>query len=539
MSAFAQALDTYLSLCRAKLLPSLDGQPWPETAVNPAPTFRAIFERAERTAEFQNAAKEFEGLASCGQEVGLVFRGFGRWHLSAFLWNFRIYDELIRGQNVDANSIQKAMVEELSRTDVNFTHAAFLEGFACDGPAVETKDFAIRHLTDTELREAFIGRCRLDQYAEDEEVRQALAREWFIVVQEQTMPLQDRLFMRGGIGLHRPVLGIESPFRKINLALNLFKTSPGPAIIRQTFHWNSSLFDRSVYHYPCHGEDLYPSSWSEPDGPPVLRTYRLAPTGAEALPRFWDALQIQVLALAPFLPLYLHRAIDRFLRACGWNRPDWEFRQLLYVMALEALFSGERDEKVRPKFRDKQKKEKEVDVKSTVSICCASLVSPTQSAVGILRAWVFRTYEQRSRTAHGSTFEQQQFLAQPSCPDEHGEALAVCKSLGIETEDLREGPDIELAVLHNIVRLALLMFMARVARLLIAGEPAEIVRKLSRQCDQPDLPCEERTELQNRLGQLELEDKRKLIQSAYGCCWREGDRLQLRRSLDLLLSITV
>jgi hypothetical protein len=373
----------------------------------------------------------------------------------------------------------------------------------------------------------FAGRSGLDRRYTESAIQEDLRAEWFAVVRGPARPLEDRIVFDDAIGLHDFIC---SPFRDINLGLNLFKAAPGPVVIRQTFHWNSSLFHRRVREYPRQSNDLFPSSWGRPDGPPPMRLYRLNTDDGQQLPVFWNDFKKTCIENAPLLPSYIHRAIDRFLRACRAQRTDWEFRQLLYVMALEALFSGEDEEKVRPQIGRRNDKPKYLSVKDTVAECCANLPAPRQNCNWELCSWLRNIYSQRSRVAHCSTFEQEEFLAQPQDPAAHKEAKSLCQLLRVDTSSVVEGSDIEFAVLHNVARMALLFSLGRAAEVLKREECAEIRRKLFEQDGSTKSFQAERQSLEDRMEQIHLDAKRALVKDLTDCFRDEKRRNQPRKS---------
>lgn len=533
MDNLSLRIDRYIDLCRQRLQPLLDRQPWSEIAVNPAPEFRAVFAETEASGEFLEAARAFDAFA--GEESddsGLVFEGPSRcrhyWHLKTFLWNIGVYDNLICSRPINGEQVVEMLSHEMGRADTVFTHAAFLEGLECQAE-IDAGGFNIRHLTHQEIREVFAGRSGLDRRYTESAIQEALMAEWFGVVRGPARPFEDRIvFEDDAIGLHDFTC---TPFRDINLGLNLYKAAPGPVVIRQTFHWNSSLFHRRVREYPRQSNDLFPSSWGGPDDPPPIRLYRLNADDGHRLPDFWHEFKRTYIENARFLPAYLHRAVDRFLRACQAQRTDWEFRQLLYVMALEALFSGEDEEKVRPLIAD-LRGQRQVGVMFTVANCCASLLAPQQGEIRGLNSWLCGIYTQRSRTAHGSRFEQEEFLAQPQCPGAHTEAESLCRLLRVDTSSVVEGPDIEFAVLHNVTRLALLFSIGRAAEVLKQEECTGIRQKLFEHDGSTKPPQAERQRLEDRMEQIHLDAKRALVKELYDCFKAKDEkrRTQLRGS---------
>jgi len=559
VSNLAKSLNIYMDWCSQKLVPLLDKQPWTAVAVNPAPNFRAVISEAESSSQFITAAKALDehlGDQRLDEDFAVEGTAHARhhWHLSAFLWNAGVYDSLIRGERPNGKDLADAIVHEASRTDTTFKHAAFLESFASE-TTVNVGAFSIRHLSDQEVKEAFAGRCQLDRREHWPVIQEAMGDAWFAVVEGAARPLEDRITFRGAIGLH----DFEcSPFRNINLGLNLFKAAPGPVVIRRTFHWNSSLFHRHIEECPRQSDDLYPSSWGGPcDEPPAMRLYRLSRSDIDRLPVFWQSFEKLYVSQRRYAPAYLHRAIDRFLRACKANRADWEFRQFLYVLALEALFSGEESDRVRPlakrwnrrlqqyetvkkrNARSQIEEEVQIGVANAVTKCSANLIALDRNYIAIIQDWLFRTYKQRSRFAHGSTFEQEEFFAQPQNPDEHEDAKRLCDILNIDASSVWEGPDIGLAVLHNIVRLSLLSFIGRIACLLDSGEPWQIVSELSASKGKTKADRTHRKELHEKLADLQLKDKKEFLQKLHDSFQNEQDRQELRRLCGDLASQTV
>ena len=537
MDNLSLRIDRYIHLCRERLQPLLDRQPWSEVAVNPAPV-RAVFAETEASGEFREAARALDALAGGKPEdSGLAFEGPSRcrhdWHLRAFLWNVGVYDSLICSQPINGDQVVEMLIREMGRTDTVFTHAAFLEGLECQAE-IDAGGFNIRHLAHQEIHELFAGRSGLDRCYTESAIQEALGAEWFAVVRGPARPFEDRIvFEDDAIGLHDFTC---TPFRDINLGLNLFKAAPGPVVIRQTFHWNSSLFHRRVREYPRQSNDLFPSSWGGSDGPLPMRLYRLNADDGHRLPLFWNEFKKTYIENAPFLPSYIHRAIDRFLRACRGQRTDWEFRQLLYVMALEALFSGEDEEKVRPQIGvDVRKRPIYLSVKSTVANCCANLLAPRQADIQAIHSWLLDIYSQRSRFAHGSSFKQEEFLAQPQCPGAHTEAESLCRLLKVDTSSVVEGPDIEFAVLHNVTRMALLFSIARAAKVLEGEECAEIRQKLFEHDGSTKPPQAERQRLEDRMEQIHLDAKRALVKELNDSFKDEKKRTQLRGSSALFV----
>jgi len=533
MDNLSLRIDRYIQLCRERLQPLLDRQPWSEVAVNPAPEFRAVFAETEASGEFLEAARAFDDLV--GEELdesGPAFEGPSRcrhyWHLRAFLWNIGVYDNLICSRPINGDQVVEMLRHERGRTDTVFTHAAFLEGFGCQAE-VDAGGFNIRHLTHQEIREVFVGRSGLDRRYTESAIQEALRPEWFAVVRGPARLFEDRIvFEDDAIGLHDFSC---SPFRDINLGLNLFKAAPGPVVIRQTFHWNSSLFHRRVREYPRQSNDLFPSSWGGPDDPPPMRLHRLNAGDGQRLSVFWSEFEKTYTASARFLPSYIHRAIDRFLRACQAQRTDWEFRQLLYVMALEALFSGEDEEEVRPQIvARRNNRPTQLGAKLTVANCCANLLAPRHADIRAIHVWLLDTYSQRSRFAHGSTFEQKEFLAQPQFPGAHTEAESLCRLLKVDASSVVEGPDIEFAVLHNVTRMALLFSIGRAAKVLEGEECAEIRQKLFEHDGSTKPPQGERQPPEDRMEQIHLDAKRALVQELNDCFKDERRRNQLRGS---------
>jgi hypothetical protein len=533
MDNLSLRIDRYIHLCRQRLQPLLDRQPWSEIAVNPAPEFRAVFAETEASGEFLEAARAFDAfVGEESDDSNLAFEGPSRcrhyWHLRAFLWNAGVYDNLIRSQPVNGDQVVEMISREVGRTDIVFTHAALLEGFGCQAE-IDAGGFNIRHLTHQEIREVFAGRSGLDRRYTESAIQEDLRAEWFAVVRGPARPLEVRIVFDDTIGLHDFSC---TPFRDINLGLNLFKAAPGPVIIRQAFHWNSSLFHRRVREYPRQSNDLFPSSWGGPDDPLPMRLYRLDANDGRRLPLFWNEFKQTYIDNVQLLPSYIHRAVDRFLRACQEQRTDWEFRQLLYVMALEALFSGEDEESVRPKIgvNPKTKKPILLGVKDTVAECCANLPPSKQNCSWELCSWLRRIYSQRSRVAHGSRFEQEEFLAQPQCPGAHTEAESLCRLLKVDTSSVVEGPDIEFALLHNVTRMALLFSIGRAAEVLKGKECAEICQKLI-EYDGPTKPSQlERQRLEDRLEQIHLDAKRALVKDLTDCLRRAKRLDQARKS---------
>jgi hypothetical protein len=203
------------------------------------------------------------------------------WHLRAFLWNVGVYDSLICSQPINGDQVEEMLIREMGRTDTVFTHAAFLEGLECQAE-IDAGGFNIRHLAHQEIHEVFAGRSGLDRCYTESAIQEALGAEWFAVVRGPARPFEDRIvFEDDAIGLHDFTC---TAFRDINLGLNLFKAAPGPVVIRQTFHWNSSLFHRRVREYPRQSNDLFPSSW----GGSPMRLCRLNADDGHRLPLFWN-----------------------------------------------------------------------------------------------------------------------------------------------------------------------------------------------------------------------------------------------------------
>lgn len=524
MSELSKRIDGYLELCRGRLSPLLDRRPWTEMAANPAPEFRAVFQQAERSREFVLVVEAF-GTLVCNV-VGEPHSRQGAshfWQVSAFFWNSGAYDTLICGQPLDGQRIETSMRQELASAGATHTDAAFLESFHSEC-SIDAGGFSIRPLADQEIHEIFLGRCRLDQRELERIIRDALADHWFAVVQKPAQPLKDLLFLKGAIGLHDFA---GNPFRNVNLALNLYKTTPGPVVIRKTFHWNSSLFHRQVEDCPQQSGDLFPSSWGGTDDPPAMRLYHLDSSDAQALPIFWQELESLFVEQAGFMPRYLHRAIHRFLMACAWHRSDWEFRQLLYMMSLDALFGGE--DNALPTSRGKP-----LSSKLAIIRCCPNLVAPDGRTSSTINDWLAEVYKQRSEVAHGSAFEQEQFFAQSLCPEDHEVAASLCQGLQVDTAAIVEGPDMEFAVLHNLVRLSLLRFMARASSFNWQSEARQIVRAILEPSEEGKAAIERRRSLLSQLERMHLEDKKEFLQRVHDSFRDESVRRQLRESVGAL-----
>jgi hypothetical protein len=126
-------------------------------------------------------------------------------------------------------------------------------------------------------------------------------------------------------------------------------------------------------------------------------------------------------------------------------------------------------------------------------------------------------------------------LAEPLDPNSHKEAKSLCQLLRVDTASVVEGPDIEFAVLHNMVRMALLFSIGRAAAVLKGEECAAICRNLLEHdgSSKPSQP--ERQRLEDRMEQIHLGAKRALVQELNDCFKDERRRNQLRESSALFV----
>lgn len=542
MDTLTKALEPYLDLCASMFRRLTDGQPWTEIAVNPAPTFREVISRLEKSPQFKDVAVAFEKHA---ESTDLVFEGPDRikqfWHVRSFLWNLGVYDSLIRGKAVAALQLADAMLQEAKRGDAHFRQAAFLDSFASPS-VIDVGEFSIRHLADDEIDALFAGRCQLDQNELPRVVHEKLAEAWFIVVDEPARPLADYISFGGPIGSH----DWHGAFRNINLGLNLFKSTAGPVVLTETYSWNTSTFHLQQRPCPEHRSDFYPSSWGGSEEPPLMRMYQLNEGEVAHLPVFWRAFDDTYLKHQRFLPDYLHRAVGRFLEACGWKRYDFEFRQAHYVMALEALFSGEPDGEPSNDVRPVDRFGNKIGPVLCVARCCGNLVAPKKHDIVPLVEWLGGDkrkgtkgiYQQRSRILHGSTFEQKEFYAQPQDPDDHHESQRLCKILQIPTDPIWDGPDVGFSVLHNVVRLSLLAFVGHVAACLATGDFKAVAEQIEAATGGDELIQARRKDLRMKLHAMFMEEKRKLLQGLYDSFGNEAERQKIVTSVGNLRSHT-
>jgi hypothetical protein len=537
------AVARFIAVARSAFQPILDRRPWTDIAVNPTPLFREAVNRLEDGPAFRGLVEEFNAWAF---EQGLSPQRPAAlddsepppqwWKVSSFLRNCWLYDNLIAGVDVCAGTVAAELQREAARTDVLHKDIAYLENLRCVEPVVVPGAFSIRHLTDDEVDHHFCGFSHLDRIETRQAMKQALEAEWFAVVEHPAKPLSMHLSIPGAIGLHD---FRSSPLPDINLALNLFKPAAGPIVIRQTYHFQTTLFDRARAARPKYSDDLHPGSWGGSPEPPRLCYYDLTTADARRLPKFWNTLQDVFFAHRKYFPKYLHRGINRFLRACGWNRADWEFRQLLYVMALEALYNpGDED---RPAVFNSSGEAATLKIRKTIARCCANLVAGDRQTIMSLNQWLWDLYEQRSAIAHGKTFEQELFHSQPQDPDEHVEAGKLAGALGFDGRCVWDGPDIEFAVLHNVVRESIVMFIEHAAAVL--SEPKVAAARRARE----ELPTgsspttaerERRRELDVTIQDAHENSHRQFLQQAHDAFRRgESARLSLRASVRRLLGV--
>lgn len=530
------AVARLIAAAQSAFQPILDRRPWTDIAVNPAPLFREAVVRLEDSPAFVEVVQTFNAWSF---EQGLTKQRPAKvdpsepppqwWKVASFLRNCRLYDNLIAGVDVSAASVAAELRREGARTDVLHKDIAYLENLRCDGPAVVPEAFTIRHLTDGEIDHLFCGFSNLDRIETRQATRQALESEWFAVVEHPDKPLGMHLVIPGAIGLHDFHC---SPLPDINLALNLFKPAAGPVVIRQTYHFETTLFYRARGPRPEYSDDLQPGSWGGSPERPRLYHYRLNTEDAARLPKFWTELHNIFFSHRHYFPKYLHRAIGRFLRACGWSREEREFRQLLYVMALEALYS---EDGGRPRYWNRRtNREEQSTIKETLARCCGGLIAPDANALDLLARWLRELYRQRSDVAHSNTFEQELFVEQSQDPDEHQDAQKLAKMLDVDSRCIWDGPDVEFAVLHNIVRESILMFIEHAAAEL--RDPAAIATM--EELDRKEGGSRPPAPIRNRRDQLrqELQDRlaasrRTLVQRVNDAYVIETDRLAIRTSL--------
>jgi hypothetical protein len=220
------------------------------------------------------------------------------------------------------------------------------------------------------------------------------------------------------------------------------------------------------------------------------------------------------------------------------DREDREFRQLLYVMALEALYNPSDED--RPSVLNSFGEPAPLKIRQTIARCCANLVAADRQIVTSLNNWLWDLYEQRSAIAHGKTFEQELFHDQPQDPDEHVEAGDLAGALGVDGRCVWDGPDIEFAVLHNVVRESSLMFIEPAAGVL--GDPKVAGARRERE----QIPTgrsatkaehERRAELDLAIQSAHEDARREFLQVAHDSFRRgENARLALRASVRSKLS---
>lgn len=534
-STLSVALVQYIEAARAAFQPLLDGQPWTEIAVNPAPRFREVVDRLEGRRPFLNVVRAFHAAAF---QAGMVSKplpddsndgGSYEWKVGSFLWNRRFYDDIIIGRPPDSQILATALIQEAGRSDVIHKDLGYLENVRCEAGVTIEGAFSIRGLTAEEVEQFFCGGSQLDRLETAEAIHRAVSKEWFVVVERSIEPLTSWLVIPGAIGHHD---FHASPLPDINLALNLFKSAAGPAVIRQTFHVDTSAFCRNRLARPSYSSDLHASHWGGSPEQPQLFHYELTAADTVKLQEFWRRLNERFLTRSQYFPLYLHRAISAFLHACAWNREEREFRQLRYVMALESMYAG--DDPERPRYYDRQGQRRISGIKESLARCCGALIGSDANSVSVLSQWLRDLYRQRSDIAHANTFEQEIFAEQPQDPDEHLEAQQLAKVLGIDSRCIWDGPDVEFAVLHNIVRESILMFIEHADGVLRDPVAIAMIEELERNEGgfRPPEPIRlRRNHLRYRLQEMLSAARRALLQRLNDTFGIERDRLAIRESL--------
>ena len=185
--------------------------------------------------------------------------------------------------------------------------------------------------------------------------------------------------------------------------------------------------------------------------------------------------------------------------------------------------------------------------KKTIAHCCANLIAPCKCNIKPISNWLAGDvqkgtrgiYDQRSRLVHGSTFEQEEFLAQPQNPQDHKEAGELCEILRINSSDVWEGPDVDFAVLHNLARKSLLYFIGRAASFLTHGKPSKIVSELRANDGNGTSDMDHRKELFKNLTVLQLKDKKQFLQELQDSFQNEPCRLELQNLCGSLEKMTV
>jgi len=533
LATFAECLDDYFRSCQRRVLPLVDRQPWTELAVNPAIRYERLFADLEEGAEFHRASAAFEGILSAEDKKGSIGTSGGpryRRHLSSFLRSKGAYESLISGRDLKGVEMASAARAELQRPDTRTLHVAFLENFRCEASRVECGHFAIRRLTEEEIKKGFVGFDKLRWRSDPVAVVTALEDEYFVVMEKPAESLV-HAWKDFPIALHDAFHRL----RHVNLALNLLKDSSGPVMIRQTFAWNSSAFDGRVAESPAVGDDLYPSTWGGPsDEPPRIQQYELVEGDIEQLRDLWVRLEESLFRQVAVVPTFLHRAIDRFLRACQWRRTDWPFRHLLYVMSLEAIWCPESDEELVVGASNR----KDLGRAATLASCCSKLVAERPDTAARLDRWLKDAYRARSRFAHAWTLESETFMARVGDQSWREQMAALLAELGIEERCLWEEPDYEIAVLHNLARRSILLGIGQFLRVAVTPKARRIlgeIRRIDSQRPQgrrlPPKLDQRREDLLREHEDLQRASKRKLLQEIENSYGSESRRQTIRAEL--------